>query len=166
MSSKKTKITKKPETRELIVERTVSISRKIAWQGWTLPEHIERWWGPRNWSATVYEMDVRPGGIWRYQLAPNDGKDEEVRCKATYTQVMEQLKLVYTDTFVDHNWNVVEGSEMYTSVTFEGVTKGTKLTITTQFASVEDLEDAENMGMIDGFTNAIDRLEEYFRRSK
>ncbi|MXQ52496.1 SRPBCC family protein [Shimazuella alba] len=165
MNSKKTKITKNLKNRELIVERNIAVSRKLAWQGWTLPEHIENWWGPKNWSTTVYEMDVRAGGIWRYRIAPNDGKDEEARCKATYTQVMEQSKLVYTDTFVDRDWNAVEGSEMHTSVTFEDENRSTKLTITTQFASVEDLDSAETIGMIEGFTDALDRLEKYLHTS-
>lgn len=165
VSNGKTKIIKNRAKRELIVERNVAFSRQLAWDGWTLPEHIEHWWGPRHWTATVYEMDVRPEGVWRYRLSPNDGKGEETFCKAIYNQVIKRSKLVYTDSFTNHDWHVVEGSEMYTSVTFKDFNGGTKLTITTQFANVEDLEGNTAMNMIEGFKDAIDRLEGYFGTS-
>lgn len=161
MINRKTKITKDKKNRELIVERTVAVPRELAWQGWTSPEHIENWWGPKNWSATVYEMDVRPEGIWRYKLVSIEGQGDEIRCKATYNQVVAESKLVYTDTFADSDWKVVEDSQMHTTVTFEGVSGGTQLIITTQFANAEALESAETVGMIEGFTDALDRLETY-----
>jgi hypothetical protein len=50
---------------------------------------------------------------------------------------------------------------MLTTVLFEEATSGTKLTIVKRFASAEDLDNAEAMGMVEGFTDAFDRLEEY-----
>ena len=44
---RKTTITKDREQRRLTVERVVSIPLKLSWQGWTKPEHIERWWGQK-----------------------------------------------------------------------------------------------------------------------
>ncbi|MGG3309726.1 SRPBCC domain-containing protein [Paenibacillus lautus] len=157
----RTTIVKKDrEQRKLTVERIVTIPLKLSWQGWTKPEHIERWWGPRNWNATVYEMDVRPGGVWRYRLAPDKaGEGEEAFCKATYSEVMELSRLVYTDTFTDPNWNPVAGSDMLTSVTFEEAGEGTRLCIITHFASAEELEAAEGMGMVEGYTDTLERFE-------
>ncbi|QOT09016.1 MULTISPECIES: SRPBCC domain-containing protein [unclassified Paenibacillus] len=157
---RKTIITKDREQRKLTVERVVSIPLKLSWQGWTKPEHIERWWGPKNWNATVYEMDVRPGGVWRYRLAPDaTGEGKEAFCKATYSEVAELSKLVYTDTFTDQDWNPVAGSDMLTSVTFEAVKDGTRLSIITHFASEEQLEAAEGMGMVEGYADTLERFE-------
>ncbi|MEK5175796.1 SRPBCC domain-containing protein [Heyndrickxia sp. FSL W8-0496] len=159
--SKKTKIFKDQVRRELTIERIVAIPIKYAWEGWTKPEHISRWWGQKYWTSTVYEMDVRPGGVWRYQLCPDYGDGEEVYCRAVYQEVIEQLKLVYIDSFTDKNWNIVENSEMYTIVTFEEVIDGSKLRIITRFNSITELNNAEEMGMIQGFIDAFNRLEEY-----
>ncbi|MGG4095661.1 SRPBCC family protein [Paenibacillus lautus] len=157
---RKTIVKKDREQRKLTVERIVTIPLKLSWQGWTKPEHIERWWGPRNWNATVYEMDVRPGGVWRYRLAPDKaGEGEEAFCKATYSEVTELSRLVYTDTFTDPNWNSVAGSDMLTSVTFEEAGEGTRLCIITHFASAEELEAAEGMGMVEGYTDTLERFE-------
>jgi len=106
-------------------------------------------------------MDVRPGGIWRYTLAPKDGSGELVRCKATYREVQESARLAYVDTFADDLWQSVAGSEMDTVVTFEPVKQDTLLTISTRFASAADLDSAEAMGMVEGFSDALDRLEAY-----
>jgi len=157
----KTKIYKDNVNRELTVERTVAIPPRLAWEGWTKPEHIARWWGPKNWTSTVYEMNVRPNGVWRYSLRPNNGDGEEAYGRAVYQEVMEPIRLVYIDSFTDMNWNVFENSDMYTTVTFDEVKEGCKLRIRTRFRSVKDLNNAEEMGMVKGFTDAFDRLEEY-----
>ncbi|GGD84064.1 alpha/beta fold hydrolase [Paenibacillus nasutitermitis] len=157
----KTRILKNRDSRELTVERIVALPPKLAWEGWTKPEHIAHWWGPKLWSATVYEMDVKPGGVWRYSLKSDDTSGEEAFCKAVYQEVHEPYTLVYTDSFTDKDWNVVENSEMLTTVLFKEAASGTKLSIVTRFASAEELDNAEAMGMVEGFTDACDRLEIY-----
>ncbi|MFD0586544.1 SRPBCC domain-containing protein [Paenibacillus sp. GCM10027627] len=157
----KTTIEKNREKRELTVERIVALPRKLAWEGWTKPVHVARWWGPKQWTATIYEMDVRPGGIWRYSLSPEGGKEDAFGI-AEYREVSQPSRLEYMDMFADHRWNVVEGSDMLTAVTFEEVTGGTKLSIVTRFATVDKLEEAEAIGMIEGYSDALERLETAF----
>ncbi|MFG0213301.1 alpha/beta fold hydrolase [Brevibacillus porteri] len=156
-----TSIFKDRERRELTIERIVNLSPELAWEGWTQPQHIARWWGPRHWTTTIHEMDVSPGGIWRYSLQSDDGTGEEAFCIAVYQEVCEPSRLVYIDSFVDKDWNIVENSQMHTTVIFEEAVEGTKLRIVTRFASAHELDNAEAMGMIEGFTDAFDRLEEY-----
>lgn len=134
---------------------------QLAWEGWTEPKHITKWWGPKGWTTTVYEMDVRPGGVWRYSLQADDNSGEAAYCRATYDVVEAPGKLVYIDTFADSDWNIVSDSEMYTTVLFEKKSGGTRISIVTRFATNEQLDNAEAMGMIEGFTDAYDRLEEY-----
>lgn len=157
----KTIIHKDRERRELTVERIVGIPAGLAWEGWTEPEHIARWWGPKRWTTTIYEMDVTPGGVWRYSLKSDEQSGEEVFCRAVYEEVTAPCKLVYTDSFADRDWKIVANSEMLTTVLFEEAPGGTRLSIVTQFANVEQLESAEAMGMIEGFSDAYDRLEQY-----
>jgi uncharacterized protein YndB with AHSA1/START domain len=164
MRRRQTKIYKDQERRELTVERIVAMSLKLAWEGWTEPRHVARWWGPRFWNTTIFEMDVRPGGIWRYSLKSDDDNGEEAFCRAVYQEVFEPSRLVYIDSFADKYWNIVKDSEMHTTVLFEEAGGGTKLRIVTRFASVPDMENAEAMGMIEGFTDAFDRLEEYIEK--
>lgn len=84
---RKTTIRKNRERRELTVERNVAMPVHLAWEGWTEPKHITKWWGPKGWTTTVYEMDVRPGGVWRYSLQAEDNSGESAYCRATYDVV-------------------------------------------------------------------------------
>jgi uncharacterized protein YndB with AHSA1/START domain len=160
--TERTRIIKRPQTRELIIERLISASCERVWLSWTRPEQLARWWGPKAWIATVHEMDVRPGGVWRYTLAPKDGTGELVRCKAIYREVEKPARLGYVDTFTDEFWHSVAGSEQDTLVTFEPVKGETLLRIATRFANVADLDSAEARGMVEGFSDALDRLEIYY----
>ena len=55
------------------IERTYATGVARVWWAWTDAAAISQWWGPQGWAATVYEMDVRPGGAWRFEIAPDDG---------------------------------------------------------------------------------------------
>jgi len=158
---RKTIVRKNRERRELTIERIVAIPARLAWEGWTDPKHITRWWGPKGWTTTVYEMDVRPGGKWRYSLKADDNNGEEACCKAVYEEVEAPSKLIYIDAFADSEWNIVSDSEMYTTVLFKERGEGTQIIIVTRFATNEQLDNAEAMGMIEGYTDAYDRLETY-----
>lgn len=154
----KTIITKRPETRELIVERTLPAPPEKVWRAWIEPKHIAQWWGPKHWTAVIHEMEVRPGGLWRYELTPDDGSGEIARCMATYREVEAPKLLAFIDRFADGNWKPVEGSEMDTVVRFDQDGARTVLKITTRFANVEDLENAEALGMMEGMAETLERL--------
>eukprot|EP01136_Pigoraptor_vietnamica_P044261 Opistho-1_new@20799 len=89
---------------------TVHISQSYAakveraWWAWTDADAITQWWGPAGWTATVYEMDVRPGGRWRFQVEPDDGSAAPVRGVATYGLVLLHAQLSYEDAFADEAW--------------------------------------------------------------
>ena len=41
----------------------------------TQPEHIQHWWGPNGFTNTIFEMEVRVGGLWRYLMHGPGGAD-------------------------------------------------------------------------------------------
>src|SRR5437763_17019163 len=58
-----------PSDRELVITAVVVAPRRLVWEASTKPEHVKRWWGPRRFTMTVCEIDLRPGGAWRLCLA-------------------------------------------------------------------------------------------------
>lgn len=54
----------KASDRELTITRILPAPRPLVWKVWTDPVHLARWWGPKGFSTTTREMDLRPGGIW------------------------------------------------------------------------------------------------------
>ena len=55
-----------PTDREIITERTFDAPRERVWKAFTDPELIPRWWGLRSMSTVVAELELRPGGRWRF----------------------------------------------------------------------------------------------------
>ena len=51
---------------DLVFERTFDAPRSLVWRAFTDPELVPRWWGKHGTTTTIEEMDVRPGGRWRY----------------------------------------------------------------------------------------------------
>ena len=60
---------------DLVFERTFDAPRDRVWRAFTDPELVPRWWGPHGTTTTVVEMDVRPGGTWRYVSSAPDRDD-------------------------------------------------------------------------------------------
>jgi len=138
----------------LVWERVFDALREIVWQAFMDPERIPRWWGPHGTTAIVEEMDVRPGGRWRYISRAADRDD--VPFMGEYLEVQppdgfKQTFIVDIDGMRDH-----VGVETYT---FEDVAGKTRLTSHSHFPSVEELESALATGMIAGGVETWDRFE-------
>ncbi|GAA4014417.1 hypothetical protein GCM10022247_41620 [Allokutzneria multivorans] len=138
------------------ISRTYAAGVDRAWWAWTDPEAISRWWGPQGWAATVYEMDVRPGGRWRFQIAPVDGSAAAVRCVATYNAVLPRAELAYDDAFADEAWQ--PGDTFPTTVTFTAVGTGCTVEVAASFPDSAALQRAVELQMAGGYAEALDRL--------
>ncbi|MBV9544938.1 MAG: SRPBCC family protein [Chloroflexi bacterium] len=63
------------EAREIVLSRVFDAPRELVFKAWTDPRHIAEWWGPNGFRTTVHEMEVRPGGVWRFVMHGPDGVD-------------------------------------------------------------------------------------------
>jgi uncharacterized protein YndB with AHSA1/START domain len=59
--------------REIFITRDFNAPRELVWEAMTNPKHVVNWWGPRGFSTTIEEMDVRPGGVWKHVMLGPDG---------------------------------------------------------------------------------------------
>lgn len=146
--------------REFVMERVFNAPRELVFQAFSECKHLVHWWGPTGWTLPVCEMDFRVGGIWFYCMRGPGGEDA---CgQATYHEIVEPERVVYTDRFVDTAGKVLEGMpEMLITLTFTEHNSQTKLTNRAEFASVADKEATLAMGMVEGLTQTLDRLEAY-----
>ena len=78
---------------ELLIKRTFDAPRKLVFKVWTDPKHLAQWWGPRGFTTEVHEMDVGPGGVWRYSMHGPDGSDYPF--DGVYVEVVEPEWLVF-----------------------------------------------------------------------
>ena len=52
----------------LIMRRAFAAPRDLVFKAWTEPDRLKRWFGPKGWELTFCELDLRPGGEWRYAV--------------------------------------------------------------------------------------------------
>jgi uncharacterized protein YndB with AHSA1/START domain len=147
--------------RELVIERVLDAPRERVFKAWTDPKQVVHWFGPKGFTLTIHEMDVRPGGVWRYIMHGPDGIDYPN--KVVYTEIVEPERLVYahgSDTEPGKAPNKADVSEQFqVTVTFAEQNGKTKLTMKMLFASVAEREKAvTEVGAIEGANSTLDRL--------
>jgi uncharacterized protein YndB with AHSA1/START domain len=139
---------------ELVFERTFDAPREQVWQAFTDPEIIPRWWGPHGTTTTVVEMDVRPGGKWRFVSSAADRDD--VTFYGEYLDVQPPERYEWTFMFDVDGVGPMGGPETYR---FEEVGGRTKVVSVGHFDSVESIDGAVATGMVRGAIETWDRLE-------
>lgn len=125
-----------PNESELVVSRVFDAPRERVWKAWTNPAEFKRWWGPKDFTAPVAEMDLRVGGKYLACMRSPDGKD--FWSTGVYREIVPMTKLVITDSFADEKGNVVPSTyygmpdvplETIITVTFEDIDGKTKMTL-------------------------------------
>ncbi len=138
---------------DLVFERTFDAPRDQVWKAFTDPELIPRWWGPHGTTAVVAEMDVRPGGKWRYLSTTSDQKD--VAFYGEYLEVDPPERIRWTFMFDVEGVGPVGGPE---SFLFEEVDGKTKVTSIGHMGLPEAIDGALATGMVGGAIETWDRL--------
>jgi len=138
---------------ELVIERVFAAPRELVWAMMTAPEHVPHWWGPHGTTTDVLEMDVWPGGAWRWV---NKFPGGEAPFRGEYVEVQQYERLVRTSVFDVAPAN--SGPAALETVTFEDLGATTKVVYHTRFPSPEVLSYALAQGMTKGALEQFDRL--------
>ena len=138
--------------REIVVNRVIEAPRDLVFDAFTQQKHIEGWWAPRE--ATTHEMDVKPGGVWRYSQ-PIRGSVQAF--KIEFVEITKPSRLVY-----DYGTDAANAPEpVHTTVTFEEQGDKTEITLQLLFATKADREQAVKYGAIVGAMQALEELADY-----
>ena len=142
--------------REIVTTRVFDAPRELVFQAWTESEHVAQWWGPYGFTTTIHEMDVRPGGVWRFIMHGPDGVD--YNNKIVYIEIVKPERLVYSH---------VSGPQFHATVTFEDQGGKTKLTMRMLFETTEERERVVKVfGAIEGAKQTFARLAEFLTKPK
>jgi uncharacterized protein YndB with AHSA1/START domain len=97
----------------VVIERSFDAPTDLVWQMWTEPEHFKAWYGPGGATIPVAKMDVRVGGtrLVCMEMATPDGA-MQMWFTGEYREVVENERLVYTESMSDEHGNVVSPSDM------------------------------------------------------
>lgn len=156
-------MTNEPTPRDVVlIERTFDAPPELVWRMWTDPEHFRAWYGPDGVEVPVARMDVRVGGS-RLVGMTRDMNGETMRMWFTgeYREVVENARLVYTESMSDEHGTVLSPAE---SGLPDGHPTTTEVTV-----ELEDLGDRTRMVLTHtgipadspgaaGWTMALDKL--------
>lgn len=138
---------------DLTYERTFDAPRDLVWKAFTDPDAIPRWWGPHGTTTVVEEMDVRPGGRWRYVSTAPDR--DPVAFYGEYLEIDPPRTLGWTFMFDVEGVGPMGGPE---TTRFEDLGARTRVIATSHMGSAEAVEGALATGMIAGAVETWDRL--------
>jgi uncharacterized protein YndB with AHSA1/START domain len=147
--------------REVVVTRIFDATREMIWDAWTDPEQVALWWGPQGFRLTVYEMDVRPGGVWKSVMHGPDATDYANDCE--FLDVVKPERIVYR--LIGGGKLTERDMDAEIHWTFEAVGKEkTRLTMRMIFPSAAHraLEEGRH-GVREGGEETLDRLAEHLR---
>ena len=144
---------------DLVLERVFDAPRDLVWKVVTDPERVTHWWGPRGYTTTVVEMDVQPGGRWRWINHATGGHDAPF--KREYLEVVPPERIVRTSIFDLPGFDDRAAIE---TMILEDLGGRTRLIARSRFPSIEDLAGALATGMIGGALDSYDRLADEIAR--
>ena len=146
--------TSTPSDCEIALTRLFDAPRHLVFDAMTKPEHVRRWWGilDDRYSLTVCEIDLRPGGAWRWV---GRGPGGEFGFRGVYHEIVRPDRLVYTEIFEPFP----DGESLVTQVLAEEGGK-TRLTVTARYPSLAVRDSVLKTGMERGAAISYDRLEE------
>jgi len=88
---------------EFVIVREYEAPKKLVYEMWTSPEHLNHWWGPAGMKVEVVRMEFKPGGTFLYSIVLPDGG--MVYGKFVYREIVPYEKIVFVDSFCDANGN-------------------------------------------------------------
>jgi uncharacterized protein YndB with AHSA1/START domain len=145
--------------REIVISRVFDAPREMVWDAWTDPKQVVKWWGPRGFTTTIHEMDVRPGGVWHQTMHGPDGANYPG--KIVFSEVLKPERIVLTHSGGQEGGRVVNFKSTWT---FEAEGDQTRVTIRMVFDSAEAREFVvKEHGAIEGGKQTLQRLGEYMR---
>lgn len=143
-----------PSDREVLMTRTFDAPRRLVWEAWTRPELLKKWLhGCDDWTLAVCEMDLRPGGAFRWVWRGPDGT--EMGLRGVYREIVPPERLVHTEIF-DEDWT---GGETLVTLVLTERAGQTTVAMTVLYSSREARDGALKTGMQEGMEVGYQRLE-------
>jgi uncharacterized protein YndB with AHSA1/START domain len=144
--------------REIVITRVVDAPRELVWQAMTDPQQVIHWWGPKGFTTTIQEMDVRPGGTWKQVMHGPDGTDYPN--EHTFKEVAKPSRLVYSHAGGKKGAPRVQSEATWT---FDPVESDkTKVTIHMVFPTAAERDDViKTYNAVEGAKQTLQRLSEH-----
>ncbi|MFC5523482.1 SRPBCC family protein [Polaromonas jejuensis] len=79
--------------REPVTSRVLDAPQARVFQAFSDSDQLARWWGPRGFTNTFEEFDLRPGGAWRFVMHGPDGTNYPN--ESVFVEVVPRERVVF-----------------------------------------------------------------------
>jgi uncharacterized protein YndB with AHSA1/START domain len=138
------------------ITRVFDAPRALVWRAWTDPKILGAWFGPRGFTSSVPELDVRVGGALRIVMHGPDGNDYPM--KGVFREVTPPERLVFSNIAIDNDGNHLLEGETIVTLTEQG--GKTKMMMKSHAVGLVPIAPQMLAGMEAGWTQSIDKLAE------
>jgi uncharacterized protein YndB with AHSA1/START domain len=145
-----------PTETQILITRDFDAPRHLVYRAYTTPDLIKRWWAGERGEVTSAEVDLRPGGTWRYVMIANGGF--EVAFHGEYKEIIPDERIVTTDVYEG-----MPDAAALTTATFAEKDGRTLLSLLVEHSSQENREAHINSGMEGGMQESMTKLEQVAR---
>lgn len=158
-------VTKDLENKTLIIEYVVAAPKEKVWQAYVDKEWFERWWGPEGWETTVKEFSLTPGGRIHYGMKCVDKNQGEWFGQESWglmkvEAVNEPHSFTANDNFCNPDGTIDENMPTQKlEVELLEENGATRLITRSITESKEQLIELIKMGMVEGFSSQLNKLE-------
>jgi uncharacterized protein YndB with AHSA1/START domain len=150
----------KAHSKDLVLKRTVKAPRALVFEVFTKAEHLVQWWAPKPFTVPKCEVDLRPGGLWRYTFRAPEGWEHH--CETVYREVEPPSRLVMEASAMDP-----QGKPFFLlrqTVELEEKGNETNLTLTMKVLKANPGSEPMIEGMAQGTNMTLDNLAEYLAK--
>jgi uncharacterized protein YndB with AHSA1/START domain len=141
-----------PSDREISMTRVFNAPASVLFDVWTKPEHVRKWYGVRQTTVTVCDIDLRVGGAWRWVVTRNG---MEVAFSGVFREIDPPRRLQRTEVF-----EAMPGAESLVTLTFDEKDGQTTLTLNMFFPSKQDRDGALKSGMELGIKECFQKIDD------
>lgn len=143
----------------ITVKREFAGSRQLVWDCHTKSELLDQWFAPKPFSTKTKHMSFKEGGYWLYAMIDPEGKEYWGRTDYQKIKPIEGYDAL--DAFSNEKGEVnPDLPRAEWKVTFKDMDKHTLVQTVVKYKSLEALDTVINMGMKEGLTSTLDRLDD------
>jgi uncharacterized protein YndB with AHSA1/START domain len=148
-----------PTDEQILITREFEAPKHLVYRAYTEPELVSRWWPGRRGEMKSAEIDLRPGGAWRYVMIAHGGF--EVAFHGEFREIVPNERIVNTEVY-EGAPDPDAGAALVT-VTFAQQGERTTLTLLTEVSGKDVRDMIVESGMEGGMQEGMDLLEELAR---
>jgi uncharacterized protein YndB with AHSA1/START domain len=147
------------EKNTITVKREFAASRQLVWDCHTKSELLDQWFAPHPFKTKTKSMEFREGGHWIYAMIDPEGKEYWGRTDYTKINPIDSYRTL--DAFANEKGEVnPDLPRAKWEVSFLDKGKSTLVQTVVAYESLEGLETVINMGMKEGLTSTLERLDD------